>query len=162
VIGTSYFADGAITADAPDGKPFRRVIAQLPTISRSIDRNALGGAISTSIGSMRLNNTDGRLNALRDAVVDGQQCRILLGDESWAVCRLSDAVRRAHEADRAGHRPEGPLARRDFRRRRVPLRRGDRRGADPDQSDLARADRPRARHLQRRGEGCGVESLAPL
>jgi hypothetical protein len=32
---------------------------------------------------MRLNNTDGRLNALRDAVVDGQQCRILLGDESW-------------------------------------------------------------------------------
>jgi hypothetical protein len=51
VIGTSYFADGPITADAPDGKPFRRVIAQLPTIARSIDRNALGGAISTSIGT---------------------------------------------------------------------------------------------------------------
>jgi hypothetical protein len=83
VIGTSYFSDGPIIADAPDGKPFRCVIAQLPTISRSIDRSTLTGPVTTSIGTMRFNNTDGRLNPLRSAVVDGLQCRVTMGLEDW-------------------------------------------------------------------------------
>jgi hypothetical protein len=88
VIGTFYLSDGL----GSDGGPiaatvgtYRACIAELPNYSRAIDKATLSGAASNSFGRAKLNNRDGRMNWLKDAVIDGQQFRVKVGDPSWAA-----------------------------------------------------------------------------
>jgi hypothetical protein len=86
-VGTVYLADYPYVTepgDTPANRRYRDCIAALPGFSQSIDTETLGGQTSYRIGQLELYNADGQLDPMLNLVVDGRECRLYLGDPSWA------------------------------------------------------------------------------
>jgi hypothetical protein len=86
-IGTVYLGDYPLVTepgDTPANRRYRCHIAALPGFLQSIDTNTLGGQTRYTVGRLELINTDAQLDSLVNLVVDGQECRLYLGDPNWA------------------------------------------------------------------------------
>jgi len=85
--GTIYLADRAyVTAagDAPSNTRYRDVILKAPEFERLIDLRKLGGQGQSSVGDLTLNNADGSLDFLLEAILDGRDVSLYVGDKDWS------------------------------------------------------------------------------
>lgn len=84
--GTVYFANRPFATrptDTPASTRYRDAISALPSISRRVNPDSLGGITEVSVGKLELDNADGELDFLLDLIVDGREVRFYLGDQSW-------------------------------------------------------------------------------
>ncbi len=84
--GTVYLADGVYATEAsetPASTSYIDAIAALPDFSRALDPRTLMGGATYSVGSLELDNADGRLDGLLDLIVDGWPCEFYLGLPTW-------------------------------------------------------------------------------
>lgn len=83
--GTLYYSCGGYDTDShetPASTPYFDVI-QAAGLRQSIDITGLGGKVQNDIPEVRLGNADGLLDTLFDAIIDGYEGRLYLGDRSW-------------------------------------------------------------------------------
>lgn len=85
--GTIYLADYPYVTEPGDTPASRRYLDRvigIPGLEQAIDFETLGGQASLSIGGITYSNPDGLLDFMLALNVDGQECRLYLGDPSWA------------------------------------------------------------------------------
>lgn len=85
---TLYFSTApnyvSAATDTPASTPYQDRILQLPTYTRQLDRQTLGGQYSIGFGQLTLANADGGLDAILGYAYDGSAVRFYVGDPSWA------------------------------------------------------------------------------
>lgn len=70
--------------DTPANQPYLACISKLPTFTRSLDRQRLGGVYSVSFGQIEIANGDGSHDAMLGYAFDGSYVRVYYGDLTWA------------------------------------------------------------------------------
>jgi hypothetical protein len=86
VEGTLYFSCGAFISgrnDSPPNQLYRNVILGAQ-FSRSLDSGSQGGQAQFGLTDLTLDNRDGSLDFLHDAIIDGRDVKFYLGDPSWS------------------------------------------------------------------------------
>lgn len=97
VEGTIYLSDQPYAASPTDSPPnvhYRDVVNTAPIFERAIDVATLGGRGRTAVGALVLDNSDGGVDFLLDAIIDGREVRVYMGDQTWprADFRLLNAA----------------------------------------------------------------------
>lgn len=85
--GTIYLSDRQYrtgSSDTPANIRYLDVIESSPQFERSIDVRKLGGRGTMSVGSLVLNNMDGRVDSLLNAIIDAREIKFYVGDETWS------------------------------------------------------------------------------
>lgn len=80
--GTIYISDGKYRTKEGETPPRTRyydVMTKSPSFSRAIDYKTLGGKRAMTAGSMELDNSDGSIDFMLDAIVDGREVRYYVG-----------------------------------------------------------------------------------
>jgi hypothetical protein len=94
--GTTYLSSRQYRTsplDSPANTAYRAVIANSPEFSRSINLQKLGGRTELQIGSLVLNNTNGAVDFLLDAIVDARAVSFYVGDAGDAASGLQPWAR---------------------------------------------------------------------
>lgn len=85
--GTIYLADRSFRTrpdDSPANVNYRAAVRQIPKLRRGLDRKTLGGRAELQVADLVLDNADGELDGLLEAILDGREVRFYIGSPEWA------------------------------------------------------------------------------